>query len=419
MNLCRLLSRGLVLGRWIARQRTFPVVVLCAGLLGVGWVGAGSAQAEPAILAVGEISGNQVNVRTGPSRNHFAFTHLALGDPVIIAGEEGDWFRIFLPPYRTCWVHGDYLNPASSDTVVVSGTSVLVRVRPGTTYTPLGTVKRGQVLRATGVKDSSGTWLELTAPLGVHAYVHKSYLRRLHSIPEAADLESLFAGLLEASKRPAAVAQPVGVGSSGDLPEGSLAQEGSQKRSNLDEVPLPRFVSARLKRIHKGIRQERRKLPLEWNFETSITELREIRDTSEDLGEARLAQDWLKVINEHYLPIREGLVELERQREAARRKLEAGVADQGIANAIHRDSAAKSQGFLETGWVVPTGKNRKANSSHKLMKGNRVLFYLRSDQFDLNKYVHKRVGVQGTLQTLPPDTGARLISVTGIKILSP
>ena len=57
-------------------------------------------------------------------------------------------------------------------------------------------------------------------------------------------------------------------------------------------------------------------------------------------------------------------------------------------------------------------------TTHKLVKGNMTLYYLRSDQIDLNRYVNKRIGVHGTLVDLSPELGARLITVSGAHILS-
>ena len=63
-------------------------------------------------------------------------------------------------------------------------------------------------------------------------------------------------------------------------------------------------------------------------------------------------------------------------------------------------------------------QNSKVKGTHKLMKGNKLLFYLTSDSVDLDRYVYKRIGVRGSLENLPKEAGARLIRVSQIEVLS-
>ena len=45
----------------------------------------------------GEVTGNDVYVRSGPSLNHYTVCKLSAGDRLTIVGEQGGWYEI-LPP---------------------------------------------------------------------------------------------------------------------------------------------------------------------------------------------------------------------------------------------------------------------------------------------------------------------------------
>jgi lipopolysaccharide export system protein LptA len=52
------------------------------------------------------------------------------------------------------------------------------------------------------------------------------------------------------------------------------------------------------------------------------------------------------------------------------------------------------------------------------MKGNQLLYHLDGGKLNLDQYVNKRVGIVGTVEEQDPSTGARLIRIKGIEVLS-
>ncbi|MFQ5655744.1 MAG: hypothetical protein ACE5GW_13565, partial [Planctomycetota bacterium] len=197
---------------------------------------------------------------------------------------------------------------------------------------------------------------------------------------------------------------------------------GIHMRSELhpDGFQIPPLISERMRRLDEAIRAEKKKAPRDWQFAPILRDLEKIRTGSEDLAEIQIAGEWEKIIKDHWLPMQQELVELDKKRSAARNERERGEQKELeiIKRAVHRDATRRSDEFLATGWVVPLGKNRKVDGTHKLTKGNQLLFYLKCERYDLNDYANKRIGVRGILQDLPPTAGARLIHVTEIKVLS-
>jgi hypothetical protein len=178
------------------------------------------------------------------------------------------------------------------------------------------------------------------------------------------------------------------------------------------------FLSARLMQWQERWLVEFKKAPIEWRLDSFVTELAAIQADSEDTGEALLAQSWIDYLRQRLTPIQENVKALERARAEAREKEQSSEAkSKDIGKVVPRDPPDAS-GFLAKGWVYTMSKNRTVEGSHRLMRGNKLLYYLVSEHIDLNQYVYKRVGIQGVLEELPTEAGARMIRVTSVVVLS-
>jgi len=177
--------------------------------------------------------------------------------------------------------------------------------------------------------------------------------------------------------------------------------------------------SERLKRIYERYANERRKPIQEWDFAVVERELQDIRRSSEDLGEIENSELLIKVIHDARL-LKRDIDELERKKELARARIaESEKKEDDVSKAVHQSpKESSSKEFLASGWVVLVGKQSKVEGTHKLMKGNKTLFFLSSEQVDLNRYVNKRVGIRGYKKELDPSLGSDLVRVTEIRVLS-
>ncbi|MBI5367790.1 MAG: hypothetical protein HZA54_12195, partial [Planctomycetes bacterium] len=72
--------------------------------------------------------------------------------------------------------------------------------------------------------------------------------------------------------------------------------------------------------------------------------------------------------------------------------------------------------FDGQGWLDGMGKVINRPGTHKLKKGGKVLFYLRSYKLDLNDYLDKMVGVRGKIVEAP-GWDQRVIEVESIEVL--
>jgi hypothetical protein len=184
-------------------------------------------------------------------------------------------------------------------------------------------------------------------------------------------------------------------------------------------VKIPAFESTKLKKLFEEFRTETQKNPVEWNFRSLLDQMKVIENSSEDIGEVKVVRDLSRTIQEHFMPLHRRLVDIKRQQEKAKTERELAKAKE---NEILRRTGHRSTNpgvkYQAVGWVVPLGKHRDVEATHKLMKGNQLLFYLDGGKLKLDAYVNKRVGIVGTVEEQDPSTGARLIRIRSIEVLS-
>jgi len=107
--------------------------------------GADDAPPRP-VIATGEVVGDDVYVRSGPSMNHYTVCKLDAGQRVAILGERGAWYEIIPPEGVSSLISGEYVDSPDGKTGVVNGNNVRVRAGSllnGSKYTVQTMLSRG------------------------------------------------------------------------------------------------------------------------------------------------------------------------------------------------------------------------------------------------------------------------------------
>jgi len=162
----------------------------CAQLISFGTmviVGASLGQVSPGttrpglsekpVIGQGEVTTDDLYVRSGPSLNHYTVAKLNAGDRVNIVGESGDWYEIVPPPGTFSLMSADYVDSADGRHGVVSGDNV--RVRAGSLlnknkYTVQMKVSKGVEVEIVG-REPDG-FLRIRPPKGATVWVSRQYL---------------------------------------------------------------------------------------------------------------------------------------------------------------------------------------------------------------------------------------------------
>ncbi len=127
---------------------------------------------------VGVVTGNRVNLRSGPSSSTDVFHQLFRGDQVFVVAREGDWYAVQLPPEASVYVSAPYLSSDANGRFFIRGRNVRARSGAGLAYGRLGLLPEGFPVR---VQRIAGDWAQLQAPETCRGWVSCSYVTFLAS----------------------------------------------------------------------------------------------------------------------------------------------------------------------------------------------------------------------------------------------
>lgn len=151
--------------------RLFPVftsvfsAVFCAAML--------TLTATPLLAAeYVSVTGDNVNVRTGPGTDHQVAMELFAGYPLQVTGKQGDWLKIVDFEKDAGWIHGSLVEPVAT-VIIDATTTVNMRAEPTTSSPVIATVERGVVMNRL---ESQGDWMKLRHASGLVGWIHKSLL---------------------------------------------------------------------------------------------------------------------------------------------------------------------------------------------------------------------------------------------------
>ncbi len=353
-----------------------------------------------AVPVPARVTGNAVNIRSGPSVDYKAVGRANRGDVVLLVATEGEWSRVRLPGGPVAHVFAPLVAWKEGDLRArVSAADVLLRASPSKAFFAFKAQKlqRGDELIVLGkVAGEGGDWLRCVAPETVHVWVHSKYVRPL--------AESELAGVAMEQERFAR---------HDALTDGRTRVERDERRERAKEE---RAFAARLadgeRRLAGGLlgtpdavtwrtaaddapteALARRSLDLATRIERAVTE-REILDaTRKSRADA-----------ERVARLEQEARELEQQRrreaEEARRRLE---------DAQRRAEQKKPQQRLVA--FEGTISTREDGTAVVIVEGGSA-YDISSTRYRLLDYAGRRVRIDGS----QPAIGG-LIEITGLRVL--
>ena len=148
-------------------------------------------EADSSAPAAGEVTGDNVYVRSGASENHYTITRLARGDKVHIVGRTGEWLEITPPPGVFSLVSGDFVDTQDDKSGVINGDNV--RVRAGSLlndnkYTVQAQLSKGAKVDILG-RNPDG-FLQIAPPPGATVWINRAFVRVLSGAAAIPDDEA-------------------------------------------------------------------------------------------------------------------------------------------------------------------------------------------------------------------------------------
>jgi len=130
------------------------------------------------VTGEGEVTANDVYVRSGDSLNHYTISKLKAGDRVSVVGERGEWYEILPPEGTFSLVSGDFIDTTDIQSGIVNGDNV--RVRAGSLlnenkYTVQTLLAKGTPVSILG-RNPDG-FVRIKPPTGATLWVNRSYVQ--------------------------------------------------------------------------------------------------------------------------------------------------------------------------------------------------------------------------------------------------
>jgi hypothetical protein len=150
---------------------------------------AGEEESVPSFPYIAGITGDNVNIRSGPGTNYYRCIKLNKGDRVKVVGSQFSWSRIVPPAGSFSWISKQYVsigqdNPAigtvTGDAVrVYAGSELLKPIRSTTVQLKLN---RGDKVSLLG--EEEGDYHKIVPPAGTYLWVLTEYTKPLGPVGE-------------------------------------------------------------------------------------------------------------------------------------------------------------------------------------------------------------------------------------------
>lgn len=148
-----------------------------------------AANADSNEVYVGEIVGDNVNIRSGPGTNYYVCTKLNKADRVKVVGSQFSWTRIEPPAGCFSWISKHYVSadPANPGIGIVTGDSV--RVYAGsTTKQPIHSTRlQGKLSKNDMVKllgDVQEDYYKIAPPVFAYLWVSTKYVKQIGNVED-------------------------------------------------------------------------------------------------------------------------------------------------------------------------------------------------------------------------------------------
>lgn len=346
-----------------------------------------TASTAPAALVKGSLTGNNVNIRSGPGTDCPIFWTAPVGTEVGIIGRKGEWLEVEFPAKDFSWIAREFVEETpGSDAIAVKGNNVNVRSGPGTQFDRLYSVPAGFKMQ---VMERQPSWYKVMPAPEATAWIMAEFVSYAGSVSgDTASIPEVAGDVL-----------PGGTGATGETVPATEAADAASYPEKL-RVAEETFKSETAKEN-----------PAEWDLAKLEEAYNDIAVKSTD-----------PVIRTQ---ARTRLVQLKAYGAVKERALKVGKVDADLQTRIdelEKQRADKLNSiqmpvptpFVATGTIEKFYMTGMGGATHKLVSGKSILYLLKSDIVDLSQYEGKHVGVQGNIAT-KPGYNVRFIEVTVVE----
>jgi len=346
----------------------------------------------------GLLTGDNVRVRSGPSKNHRDMGKLPKGAVVRVIGISPDegWLRVQAPDSMTVWIAEQYV-AVTGARGVLTGDKVRVRVRPDETGEVVTQLSKGAAVK---VKGRKGDWLRIAPPASSLAYISAQYVKRMTDTAYVAYRAELARQKAEAERRRREEAH-------------RKAELARKKREKVVFDTADRLLAAEL---GKDI-QARALTRAGAAFQDACKQIRDPALRGGATARLALIRDLQRVQSAIRAKRAPRLSKAKYDELKARYGMAREVDDLrrsfALAQRVHeaeqrRIARAKDRPVQQEGWVsyLGPGAGRRAGATHRIIKDGKVLALVKSSRIRLDAFVGARVCATGKVTGQVKQAGA-------------
>ena len=329
---------------------------------GTGEAGEPAKEPAQAFPVPGEVAGDSVNVRSGPGTNYSVLTKLNKGEQVVVLGEEFGWVKIEVPSATFSWISADFVERGEGNQGTVTANRVNIRAGSGTDFDILGQANSGDRIE---IVDEVQGWYKISPPAGTMAWIRSDYIY-----------------YKEKAERPAPPPPP-------------------------DDTPQ---VFARAEELCEA---EMKKPIDQWDFSKVIPLYQDVLKRSQNPSLRYLAASRLRLtfLRRRFQGRKERIAQTDKRLQETRRKIEERKKQELAQIAARRPRVT----YTATGRVEKLISSFQLGATHKLMRGKIAIYLLTSLKVDLNNFLGQEVNIKGKVEeTLMP--GVFVIRVDEVKL---
>lgn len=314
------------------------------------------------------IAGGRVNVRAGPNTQYESVAVLTTGTPVTVVSKHGEWYKVVFPADQLASIHKNFVTAEITGDIPEAGTPGVVNQDAADVHayywdrsTVVGRMNKGDPVT---IRQERGQWYRIDAPPSARAYIFAEYVRIDGNAAVPIDIAP-------PPENPAV-----------DLTAGKEDGTGRPRLTKADQDAL-KIKEAYFSRLREQARRDE---------EQEARRINELEQALDDLA-ARLSAVDLETAGMLSYPVQTTAV---------------GGSEWAPPDPMYG-------GF--TGWIENIGRVGGAPASFRLSKGGEVRFYLRSDRYNLNDFIGRRVWVNGNVE-LAAGANANVLNVDQLRVLT-
>lgn len=293
--------------------------------------------------------GNQLNVRSAPNLEAKPYGRLKNGDRIVVIGEDGEYYKIQYPKQLQAWIASWLLLDNGKNKVdVVARNDVNVRSGPDLRYTDIAKLAKGTKVQIFEV--NSKKWAQINPPTEAVAWLSKKYVMVGESLAKTLERE-------KSEKEAKKLLKMTLMEYNQALKNQYISDEAYQRLKNLFDKTIqinPQSIEAQQAK----------------NYQVRLADFRH----------ASRIKDMKKEEDQRYAELQEKL------KKEYENKL----------NELKKSQEKPVSKFQHEGWLDDIGGILFRPATHRLKRGNKTLAYLKSSTIDLDEYVGKRIGINGT-----------------------